>query len=63
MSPDLSAPTVDLHTAADVLGIGRSTAYKLASAGDFPAKVIRAGRRYRVVSADLRRLISVDDAA
>jgi hypothetical protein len=40
--------TTDLVTAAAILGIGRSTAYALARAGDFPAAVIRAGARYLV---------------
>ncbi|MEV6660632.1 helix-turn-helix transcriptional regulator [Nocardia fluminea] len=61
-SPDLAeitSPTTDLATAAAVLGIGRSTAYTLAAAGDFPCKVIRIGTRYRVVTADLQRLFAV----
>lgn len=57
--PELSSPTTDLATAAAVLGIGRSTAYALAAAGDFPCKVIRVGTRYRVVAADLRRLLDI----
>lgn len=56
---DLTNPTTDLATAAAVLGIGRSTAYTLAAAGDFPCKVIRIGTRYRVVTADLQRLFAV----
>jgi helix-turn-helix protein len=41
----------DIETAASVLGIGRTTAYTLARSGDFPAPVIRIGRRY-VVSVE-----------
>jgi Helix-turn-helix domain len=44
---DLGA-TTDLVTAAAILGVGRSTAYTLARAGQFPAPVIRAGARYLV---------------
>ena len=55
----ISTPTTDIATAAEVLGIGRTTAYRLALQGDFPCKVIRVGRRYRVVTADLRRLLEV----
>ncbi len=53
MTPDelLDLPvTVDLRTAARALGIGRSLAYDLASAGDFPCRVQRLGIRYRVVT-------------
>ncbi|MFG1995185.1 helix-turn-helix domain-containing protein [Actinoplanes sp. NPDC048988] len=41
----------DVETAASVLGIGRTTAYTLARSGEFPAPVIRVGRRY-VVSVE-----------
>ncbi|PKV76554.1 helix-turn-helix transcriptional regulator [Nocardia fluminea] len=57
--PELTSPTTDMATAAAVLGIGRSTAYSLAAAGDFPCKVIRIGTRYRVVTADLHRLLAI----
>ena len=55
--PSLDNPTTDLVAAAKVLGVARSTAYKLAAAGEFPCKVIRVGTRYRVVTADLYRLL------
>ncbi|MEV4020343.1 helix-turn-helix domain-containing protein [Nonomuraea angiospora] len=35
-------------TAAQVLGIGRTTAYNLAKKGEFPVHVIRIGDLYRV---------------
>jgi hypothetical protein len=44
---------VDLLTAARVLGIGRTTAYALARAGDFPCPVVRVGGAYRVPTAGL----------
>jgi hypothetical protein len=40
--------TTDVETAAAILGIGRTKAYELAKAGEFPVKMIRAGRRYIV---------------
>jgi hypothetical protein len=40
--------TTDIETAAQILGIGRTTAYALAKAGTFPARVIRVGRCYKV---------------
>ncbi|WP_435124476.1 DNA-binding protein [Micromonospora tulbaghiae] len=40
--------TTDLATAADILGISRSAAYKLARRNAFPVPLIRAGTHYRV---------------
>jgi hypothetical protein len=40
--------TTDVETAAAILGIGRTKAYELAKAGEFPVKMIRVGRRYIV---------------
>ncbi|NLU81620.1 helix-turn-helix domain-containing protein [Rhodococcus sp. HNM0569] len=49
-----AGPTVALWpTAGRALGISRTTAYKLARAGDFPVKILRFGTTYRVVTADL----------
>lgn len=50
-------PVVDLATAARVLRIGRSTAYRLAAAGAFPVRVIRVGCVYRVPTTGLRDLL------
>ncbi|RKF23681.1 DNA-binding protein [Micromonospora globbae] len=40
--------TTDLATAAEILGISRSAAYKLARRNAFPVPLIRAGAHYRV---------------
>ncbi|MCW3818617.1 helix-turn-helix domain-containing protein [Micromonospora sp. DR5-3] len=40
--------TTDLATAADILGVSRSAAYKLARRDAFPVPLIRAGTHYRV---------------
>lgn len=37
--------TTDVPTAGAVLGIGRTTAYQLVQAGQFPVPVLRLGRR------------------
>lgn len=37
-----------LETAAQILGIGRSKAYEMARTGEFPVRVMRVGRVYRV---------------
>ncbi|WP_406501630.1 helix-turn-helix domain-containing protein [Streptomyces sp. NBC_01590] len=50
-------PTTDLETAGKAFGIGRSTAYALANRGEFPCAVVRAGRLFRVVTADLQRVL------
>jgi excisionase family DNA binding protein len=41
-------PVTDVPTAAAIFGIGRSTAYDLLKAGEFPIPVIQIGSRYRV---------------
>lgn len=50
---------VDLETAARAFGLGRTTAYALAKAGDFPCRVIRAGRSYRAITADMLRVLQI----
>lgn len=49
--------TVDLITAAGALGIGRTRAYELARAGNFPCRMIRIGDTYRVPTPALLELI------
>nr|WP_239589820.1 hypothetical protein [Streptomyces californicus] len=56
-------PTVDLQTANRVLSIGRSTGYGLAKRGEYPCKILKLGNAYRVVTADLQRLVALDDTA
>ena len=53
-----AGPTVPLWpTAGQALGASRSHSYKLAREGQFPAKVIKVGAVYRVITADLLRLL------
>src|SRR5260370_8321671 len=40
--------SVDLATAGRALGIGRTKAFELARAGQFPCKVLQVGQKYRV---------------
>jgi hypothetical protein len=49
----------DLVTAGRALGIGRTRAYELARAGQFPCPVIRAGGTWRVPSAGLLALLGL----
>lgn len=50
--------TITIETAARALGLGRTRAYQLARENRFPCKVIRIGTTYRVITADLLRLMS-----
>jgi len=58
---DLSTlgPTLDIPTAARLLGCGRSLAYELARRDQFPCRVLRLGRRYVVPTADLLRALGL----
>ena len=51
-------PTLDIVTAARWLGIGRTTAYRLAE-HEFPVPVLRIGRCYRVPTAPLISLLGI----
>jgi hypothetical protein len=51
-------PVVDLMHAAGLLGLGRTTAYKLVRTGQWPTPVIRIGRLIKVPTAPLRDLLT-----
>jgi hypothetical protein len=53
--------TVDIVTAGEILGIGRTKAYSLARAGQFPVPVLRIAGRYRVPTAGLVRLLHLGE--
>ena len=55
--------TTTIETAARALGLGRTRAYQLARENRFPCKVFRIGTSYRVVTADLHRLLAKQDEA
>lgn len=50
--------SVDVSTAVTAFGISRSHAYELITRSEFPAKVIRVGNRYRVITASIIRALS-----
>lgn len=52
--------TTDLATAAAILGISRSAAYKLAARDAFPVPLFRAGAYYRVPTAPILRKLHLD---
>ncbi|MEV5680361.1 hypothetical protein [Streptomyces sp. NPDC052179] len=57
----LALPVViDLDTSNRALMIGRSTGYGLAKQGEYPVKVLRLGNAYRVVTADLLKLLGLE---
>jgi excisionase family DNA binding protein len=43
--------TVSVEVAARLLGVSRTTAYRLAADGQFPVPVLRVGRSLRVPAA------------
>lgn len=49
--------TVSIEAAAIRLGIGRTKAYELARSGEFPCRLLKIGRLYRVPIAELERLL------
>ena len=53
-------PTVDVETGGKAFGLGRTTSYRLAREGKFPCKVVRVGGGWRVVTADLRRVLDLE---
>ncbi|MFF3264272.1 hypothetical protein ACFYWO_34510 [Streptomyces sp. NPDC002932] len=50
---------VDLDTGNRALGLGRSKGYELAKRGQYPCKVLRLGKAYRVVTSDLLSLLGL----
>lgn len=52
--------TIDLATAGQALGLGRTKAHELARADAFPVPVHRLGRRYRVMRSDLLGYLGID---
>jgi len=52
--------TTDIVTAGSVLGIGRTTAYRLARDNQFPVPVRRVGSRYLVAVAHLLQAVGLD---
>jgi predicted DNA-binding transcriptional regulator AlpA len=52
-------PTIDLVTAARLLGIGRTVAYELVRDGRWPTPIIHAGRKIRVPTTPLLILLGL----
>jgi len=52
--------TIEVETAAEILGIGRSTAYNAVRSGSIPAMKIEG--RWLVPTLPLRKMLGLDDA-
>lgn len=52
--------TVGVPRASAALGISRSHGYELAARNEFPARLLRAGGRVLVITADLIKLLSAE---
>lgn len=55
--------TVDIRTAGRAFGLAPSTSQDKAKNGDFPVRVLRYGREYRVLRSDLFRALGMADDA
>lgn len=51
--------SIDLETGARALGVGRTKAHMLVRQGEWPTRVLRLGRSYRVVTADVLALLGI----
>jgi hypothetical protein len=58
---DSLPPTVNIETAAKIIGIGRTLAYELVKDGKFPCRVLHIQGRYIVPTAGLIRLLSAGE--
>ena len=60
-------PVIDVSTAADVFGLGRSAAYELVRTGQWPTPIIRLGRHIRIPTLPVLELVGItvvgDDVA
>jgi hypothetical protein len=57
----LSLPvSTDLATAGRAFGLGRTKAFELAKAGEFPCPVLRVGMKYRVPRSAIFEALAFD---
>ena len=50
--------TASIPEAAAAFGVSKSHAYDLVARGEFPARVLKVGSRYRVVTASIIAVLS-----
>jgi excisionase family DNA binding protein len=58
-----AGPTVSLAEAAKVLGISYNTASAAVRRGELGVRALRYGRRWRIPTADLRRVLGIENGA
>lgn len=63
IDPAALGSVVDLPTAAELLGIGRTISYALVRENRFPVPILRVGRLIRVPTAPLLELLGVPRAS
>lgn len=56
-----AGPTVGIELVAKCFGIHRTTAYEFAKRGELGVPVLRVGRRLRVPTAELRRVLGLNE--
>lgn len=56
--PEQGSAVVTIERAAEILGIGRATAYRLIAQGDFPVPTLHIGKLHRVPVAGLERFLT-----
>lgn len=54
--------SVNLPTAGRAFGMGRTRAFELAKAGEFPCRVIKVGNKYRVPRSAIFEALGIEDA-
>lgn len=55
----MPAYTVNVPTAARLLGVGSNTAYELIKRGEWPTRVLHLGKKILIPVADLAELLGV----
>ncbi len=56
-------PVVDVPTAGQILGVGRSCAYELVRNGQWPTPVLHLGRLIRIPTGPLIELVGAPQSA
>lgn len=55
-------PIIDVPTAGSIFRIGRTNSHQQVREGTFPVRVLRVGRRYRVPTADVIKLLGLENS-
>lgn len=59
---ELTPELLTVVEAAEILGVGRTMAYALIHAGEWPTPVVRVGRLIKIPAEPLRRLVATGSA-